>query len=53
MRLWRNCPSMVKLALGVITPGILLAPSADGGMQRSEQSPQVRVALLVGELEEA
>jgi hypothetical protein len=37
---------MVKLVLSVIATGVLLAPSADGGRQRSEQSPRERVAKV-------
>jgi hypothetical protein len=37
---------MVMLVLSVIATGILLAPSAEGGMQRSEQSPLERVAKV-------
>jgi hypothetical protein len=37
---------MVKLVLSVIATGVLLAPSAEGGMQRSEQSPRERVAKV-------
>lgn len=37
---------MVKLVLSVIAAGVLLAPSAEGGRQRPEQSPRERVAKV-------
>jgi hypothetical protein len=37
---------MVKLVLSVIATGVLLAPSAEGRIQRSGQSPRERVAKV-------
>jgi hypothetical protein len=37
---------MVKVVLSVIATGVMLAPSADGGIQRSERSPRERVAKV-------